>query len=134
MAVTPESFLEAGHVVALFGPERHPAFTETYFAQQGINRKIEVRLPFFSALPNAVVGTNRLATMYRRHAEYFAGLLPITIHEPPIFLPTIQEDAQWHSLRSADEGLRWLVGLVQSEAQKMTNPMPHEIAEAKAGL
>jgi LysR family transcriptional regulator, nod-box dependent transcriptional activator len=122
--LTPKSFFSAGHVVAFFGRERHPAFTETYFTQQGINRKIEVRLPSFSALPRAVVGTDRLATMYRRHAEHFAGFLPITIHEPPVFLPTIQEEVQWHDLRSGDAGLKWLVELVRSHGRRMSNTVP----------
>jgi DNA-binding transcriptional LysR family regulator len=121
--LSPESFFAAGHVVAFFGRERHPAFTETYFTQQGINRKIDVRLPSFSALPHAVVGTDRLATMYRRHAETFAELLPITIHEPPVFMPAIQEDLQWHSSRSSDSGLQWLIALMRAHAQKMSNPL-----------
>lgn len=118
--VSAEAFLEAGHAIAYFGPEKHPAFTESFFSQQGINRRIEVRLPTFSGLPDAVVGTDRLATMYRRHAEYFARFLPITIHKPPVFLPTITEDVQWHTIKDSDLGLRWLLELLTAHARKLS--------------
>jgi DNA-binding transcriptional LysR family regulator len=117
--LTPQSFSEAGHVVAVFGPERNPAFTETYFIQQGISRRVEVSLASFSALPQAVVGTDRLATMYRRHAEFFARFLPLAVHEPPVAMPTIREEMQWHALRSNDHGLQWLVGLISECAKRM---------------
>ena len=108
----------------MFGPERHPAFTEQYFAQHGISRRMALSLPSFAALPPAVVGTDRLATMYRRHAEYFAKRLPIAIHAPPMPLPTIIEEMQWHSLRSNDQGVQWLVDLFTARARQLPdNPV-----------
>jgi len=118
--LSAESFLSAGHVVAYFGSERLPAFTETHFTQLGIRRRIDMRLPNFSALPQAILGTDRLATMYRRHAEYFARFMPLTIHEPPLPLPAITEEAQWHSARGKDEGLQWLIGLLTEQAAKLS--------------
>jgi len=124
--LTAEAFLAAHHAVAYFGAERHPAFTETYFSQQGIARKIDVRVPIFSALPHAVINTQRLATMYRRHAEYFARFLPLTVHEPPVFLPTVTEEAQWHTLRHADEGLKWLLELFTTHARRLSPDLTAE--------
>jgi LysR family nod box-dependent transcriptional activator len=40
--ITAEAFLAAHHAVAYFGPDRHPAFTEAYFSQQGVARSIDV--------------------------------------------------------------------------------------------
>lgn len=117
--LTAEDFLGAGHAVAYFGPERYPAFTETYFVQQGIDRRIEVRLPTFASLPEAVIGTDRLATMYRRHAEYFERFLPIKIHDSPLPLPRVVEQIQWHSIRNNDKGLKWLLGLFLEEAARL---------------
>jgi len=123
--LTEESFLTAGHAIAFFGDDRHPAFTETHFTQQGIARKIEIRLPNFSALPQAVIGTERIATIWRRHAEFFATFLPITVHRPPWALPRIVEEAQWHSLRTNDEGIKWLVELLATQAEQLS-PLPLE--------
>jgi LysR family transcriptional regulator, nod-box dependent transcriptional activator len=119
--LSPQDFLTAGHAVAYFGSDRQPAFTESYFGQQGINRQIAVRLPNFSILPQAVVGTDRVATMYRLHAEYFAKFLPLTIHRPPLPLPDVTEEVQWHKVRHKDDGLQWLIGLLREQA-KLVNP------------
>lgn len=116
--LSADAFLKAQHVVAYFGPERIPAFTETFFTQQGLDRDIAVRLPFFSALPHAIIGTERLATIYRRHAEFFARALPITIHKPPIALPDVVEAVQWHRSRDKDAGLRWLIDLLVDQAAR----------------
>ena len=117
--ITPDAFLAAGHAVAFFGGDRHPAFTETYFSQQGISRRIEVRLPSFSLLPQALIGTSRVATMYRRHAEYFAAQMPITLLDPPIELPRVAEEVQWHSRRGGDQGIRWLIDLLAEHSARL---------------
>lgn len=121
-AIDVDTFRGAGHVVVVFGNGRLPAVTERFFADEGFSRDIQVRVPSFSALPDAVIGTDRLATMWRRHAEAFARHLPITIHRPPIPMPRVVEEVQWHSLRENDEGLRWLLGLVREQAAAMTAP------------
>ncbi len=118
-SISPEAFLEAGHAVAYFGSDRQPAFTESYFGQKGVRRRIDVRLPNFSSLPQAVVGTDRVATMYRRQAEYFAKFLPLTIHTPPLPLPDIVEEVQWHKVRDKDEGIQWLIGLLSQHAANL---------------
>jgi LysR family nod box-dependent transcriptional activator len=118
-SLAQNDFLEAGHAVAYFGSDRQPAFTEAYFGQQGINRKIDVRVPSFSILPQAIIGTDRIATMYRRHAEYFAQYLPLAIYAPPITLPNVLEEVQWHNVRGNDEGLQWLIGLLVETANKI---------------
>ena len=118
-SLTEEQFFAARHAVVLFGGERHPAFSETHFASQGIKREIDVRVPTFSALPPAVIGTDRIATMYRLHAEYFAQFLPISIHEPPISMPYVTEEVQWHSLRSNDPGLKWALDLLVRHSERL---------------
>jgi LysR family transcriptional regulator, nod-box dependent transcriptional activator len=118
-SLSAEDFLEAGHAVAYFGSDRQPAFTESYLGQQGVNRKIDVRLPNFSILPQAIVGTDRIATMYRRHAEYFAQYLPLSIHAPPLPLPDVTEEMQWHKVRDKDDGLQWLIELLVAQAAQL---------------
>jgi LysR family transcriptional regulator, nod-box dependent transcriptional activator len=119
LAITPEEFLQAGHAVAYFGTDRYPAFTESYFGQQGVNRRIDMKLPSFSLLPQAVVGTDRIATMYRRHAEYFTKFMPLTILKPPLPLPDIVEEVQWHKVREGDGGLQWLIGMLVAQASQI---------------
>ncbi|MFK7828724.1 MAG: LysR family transcriptional regulator [Congregibacter sp.] len=114
--ISRKQFLEAGHVVAQFGEERSPATMEIELEKMGLPRRIEVRLPTFSMLPQAVTGTDRVATMHRRQAEYFAQWLPISVHPLPITIPLIEEIAQWHHTKDRDLGVQWLVNEVSSRA------------------
>lgn len=119
--INAEQFLAASHAVAVFGQEQMPTVTELHYAATGIARHIAVRVPSFAALPRAVIGTNRVATLHRRHAEMFAQHLPIQIHPLPIRGPLIDEIMQWHRQRQTDAGLRWLLSLLRQEGQRMTS-------------
>lgn len=112
-------FLEASHAVAVFGEERRPTISESHFEEQGIQRKIAVRVGSFSALPGAVVGTDRVALMHRRHAELYSKLYPITHHALPVSGPGVKELVQWHRLRESDPGARWLIDLMLEEAAQL---------------
>ena len=107
-SLSAEGFFEAGHVVPLLGVNRQPAFTENYLMYHCPARKIEVSVPYFRSLPPSVIGSDRVATMYRRHADYFARIFPITVHPMPFDAPDIRLVMQWHKMRGPDLGLRWL--------------------------
>jgi DNA-binding transcriptional LysR family regulator len=119
--ISKKEFLEAGHVVAQFGEERSPATMEIQLEKMGLPRKIEARLPSFSMLPQAVIGTDRVATMHRRQAEYYSQWLPINIHPLPIDIPYIQEIAQWHHTKSNDLAVQWLLNKVDELAKQKSN-------------
>ena len=128
--ITAEQFFDAQHAIAYFGADRQPAFTETYFTSQGVQRKIALRLPNFAALPQAVIGTQCVATMYRRHAEFFARSLAIRVHQIPVPMPRIVEEVQWHSMRDKDEGLEWLVGRLRASAKRLQPETPPSMVSA----
>jgi DNA-binding transcriptional LysR family regulator len=123
-SLTAKDFLEAGHSVTYFGSDRQPAFTEAYFTQLGVNRRIDIRSPNFNLLPETILGTDRIATMYRRHAEYFARFLPLSLHVPPIALPDVVEEVQWHKIRDMDDGLQWLIALLKETASELSSAIP----------
>jgi len=112
-ALNADAFFDAGHALATFGASRQPALSDMAIEKLGRRRRVEVVVPNFSALPQAIVGTTRLAVMHRLYAQHFAKLYPITIHASPVALPEIVEIAQWHHIRSRDPGLQWLIQLVE---------------------
>lgn len=117
--IDAEAFLDAGHAVASFGPDRLTAFSEGWFDRQSIARRIDVRVPSFTWLPLAVIGTNRVATMQRRYAEYYARSMAINVLPVPFAIPQLQEVIQWHSMREKDEGLQWLIELISGHAAEL---------------
>lgn len=113
--VTAEDFMNAEFAAAVFGAERRPTVSEIFFRKIGIYRKIVVEVPSFSALPAAIVGTDRLAVMHARHARLFARLYPISLHPLPVQSANIKEIAQWHRLRGEDPGVQWLLQRLKEE-------------------
>lgn len=115
--VSANDFSESCHAIAVFGDERRATVSELHFLEMGIERHISMRVPSFSALPGAVVGTDRVAVMHRRHAELYGAFYDIAVHPLPLQGPGINEVVQWHRLREKDPGARWLINLLVEEAQ-----------------
>lgn len=109
-------FLSASHAVAYFGPARLVAFSESWFERQGLERRIDLRVPSFTMLPQGVIGTERVATLQRRYAEYYARFLPITVLPMPFDMPLLREMVQWHPMRERDDGLKWLIDVIRRHA------------------
>lgn len=117
--VSERQFRRADFAVAVFGEERRPTISELHFRKTGLALTSSIQVPSFSALPGAVCGTDRLAVMHRRHAEFFRPLYPIACHPLPVSGPVISEVAQWHKLRRADEGIGWLLESMRRECSRM---------------
>ncbi len=107
-SITEEEFLNRSHVVVTFGTHRHPSFSENFFNGLGTELRKEMKVQTYSAVPAAVVGTERLGTMNRRHAEYFARLFPLKVLPLPMPAPSLREAMQWHTTRKGDSGIKWL--------------------------
>jgi LysR family nod box-dependent transcriptional activator len=114
-----ETFYKAGHAVALFGSDRLPSLADREVAALGRKRRIDVMLPSFSWLPQAVLGTRRLALMHQLHARHFARLYPIDLHPTPVPIPAINEVVQWHAIREKDPGVAWLRAVLREQSQEL---------------
>lgn len=85
-------------------------YIENALDRIGIALRPEVIAPSFIQLPHFLPGTNLIALMHERLARQMARMLPLAIAEPPFSIPPMQEMAQFHSARSGDAGLIWLLG------------------------
>lgn len=116
------AFVNAGHVVACFGPDRRPTLSDITLARDLPERRIEVVVPAFASLAQAVVGTQRLAVMHRLYAEHFAAAYPIAIYSSPVPLPEVVETVHWHEVRGRDPGIRWLLELITRHCAALPAP------------
>jgi LysR family nod box-dependent transcriptional activator len=119
-ALTLEHYLDLGHVICEFNRGRTPMADEWYLRHHGHSRRIEVITTTFNAIPLHVVNTRRIATLHRRLAKYYAGILPIRLVAAPIPIPVIVEAVQWHALFDTDPGIAWLRGLLRDSAAQLT--------------
>ncbi|AYF00207.1 LysR family transcriptional regulator [Paracoccus yeei] len=98
-----------GHVV--MKPRRDtPTYDTREIDRIGVRRRIDVATYSFAALPGLVAGTERIATVHRRLAERLAGSLSLKMMELPFEIRPMRQCAQWHSYRSGDRALEWLLG------------------------
>jgi LysR family transcriptional regulator, nod-box dependent transcriptional activator len=107
--LTRDLYFELGHVTARFGKNHTPAFEDWFVRRQKQARKLDVVTSSFLSIPAFVVGTERIATVHRRHAMAIAQNMPIIIHEAPIAIPPIREAIQWHLSNNNDPAIRWFV-------------------------
>ncbi|MFV0645449.1 MAG: LysR family transcriptional regulator [Sphingomonadaceae bacterium] len=115
--IDQEQFLMADCAIAVFGEERRPTISDLHFRKHNIALNCQVEVSSFSALPGAVCGTDRIAVMHSRHARFFQRAYPLACHPLPVSGTEVREIAQWHTLRRKDQGIRWLLDLLQVQAR-----------------
>lgn len=111
-----EQYINMGHVSVGFGSKRELSIEDWFMKQYDAQRRIEVISCDFNTLPQLVVGTNRIATMHKRLAEYYAQYLPLRIIATPVTLPVMREHLQWHRVMENDPLHRWVREKIQSAA------------------
>lgn len=107
--LTVERYLKAGHVTVQFGVRRVGTQDQILLKQDhGIEPRVEVIAATFSAVPQYLIGTERIATTYRRLAEKWARFLPLKVMPLPVALPEVTWSVQWHQYRDLDPGIQWM--------------------------
>ena len=122
--ITIQQYAAMSHVVVVFGPNQ-PSLLEDWFASQaekgqGMERRVDIVVPNFGAVPHLIVGTQRVATMHTRHARLYQQLLPLRVVETPPGFPVMREMLQWHRHLDSDPAIRWFVSLLTSFAASNT--------------
>lgn len=117
--ITFEQYIEMGHVSVGFGSSRQLSIEDWFMKQYDVQRRIEVITSDFNTLPQLVLGTDRIATMHKRLAEYYAQYLPIRLLPTPVELPTMREQIQWHRAQQNDPLHRWVREKIQLAAAKL---------------
>ncbi|TXS90297.1 LysR family transcriptional regulator [Parahaliea maris] len=107
--LTVEKFLSAGHVTVRFGSQRAQSQDQIYLSErQGLELREEIVASTFSAIPQYLSGTMRIATVYKQLAEQWVNYLPLKMVPVPLKMPSIPWGIQWHKFRDLDPGIQWL--------------------------
>jgi LysR family transcriptional regulator, nod-box dependent transcriptional activator len=110
--ISLRAFKAAEHVLFQPDPGHMIAFDLWLQENYHFEPAVKLVLPSYAALPHAVVGTRRIATIPERLARRYAQHLPIRILRPRFRMPALNEIMQWHEAHSADAGLTWLRALI----------------------
>jgi DNA-binding transcriptional LysR family regulator len=116
-SIDQTTYMELGHVTVQFGKAKMAAFEEWFLQTLKARRRVEVLAPSFSAVPDFIVGTKRIATMHRRLAMKAARQHALKLLPVPIVIPNIKEVVQWHRSNSDDTALRWVIEQIRAHAE-----------------
>ena len=120
-AIGEKEFFDATHIGVRIGPGRDMTFTERNVEALGESRKLDVFAPNFSVVPWFLVGTHRLAVMQQRLAKAYKSVMPLKTAPLPFEFPSMQLMAQYHSARTADQGLLWLLDRLMERARTIAD-------------
>jgi DNA-binding transcriptional LysR family regulator len=87
-----------------------------------VHRRVAVALESFALMPEFIVGTARIATVFRRQAQRFAQRYPLRIHPAPLAFPDAVQVLQWHPYQERDPAMMWFRGLLLEQAALLDQP------------
>jgi LysR family nod box-dependent transcriptional activator len=118
--MTMDQYLRAGHICVNLGEWRVPTYEAWYLKRVGEKeRKIEVAVPRFGMALKFVPGTNRIATVHRRHAQMVARRYSLRILQPPFAIPPFREHILWPKHLDHDPALIWFRSQVKYAAAQL---------------
>lgn len=101
------AFRKLAHVAVSSRSSAHRDMEDLLLAQ-GIDRRIALRLPHLSTIPNVIERTDFAATLPYTLARFFARHHHIRLYEHPARLPPIDVTMHWHALFDHDTANEWL--------------------------
>ncbi len=103
-----DDYMNADHIGVQYETGRRSTFDEWFLQRYGVRRNCPVTTASLGNPPLLLIGTDRLATVHRRLAEFYGQILPIRILEIPFETPLLILKMQWHKQKNVDTGLEWL--------------------------
>ena len=113
------SYCEAQHVVREFADGQNLAMDAVHLHELGIQRRVAVALESFVLMPEFIVGTGRIATVFRRQARRFAERYALRIHPAPLAFPDAVQVLQWHPYQERDPAMLWFRSLLLEQAARL---------------
>jgi hypothetical protein len=108
-------YCEAEHVVREFADGRNLAMDAMHLHELGVHRRVAVAVESFALMPEFIIGTARIATVFRRQAERFAQRYPLAF-------PDAVQVLQWHPYQERDPAMMWFRGLMLEQAALLDQP------------
>lgn len=115
----------ADHATVVYEPRRSLDLDQ-WLAQRGVQRRLAVMVPAFSALPAFVRGTALLATVPGQLAPSFAGLAHCA---PPLACPPMPMYAIWHARHQQDAAHQWLRAQLDAVVAALALPGATQLRE-----
>lgn len=112
--LSESAFLKGRHVGISHADEplSHPV--GALLAKLSQNQNIIARASSYVGLPNAIVGTDLIATTLTSYAHICATMLPVKVLPVPLQTPELRFVAQWQHYRTSEPIIQWLLDQVRA--------------------
>lgn len=114
--ISLEDYLKLGHVCVDLSQWRCSSYDQSFMTSHGNIRRIEMSTTSFRTAFQLVLGTGRLLTCHRRHAEMYAKQYSLRLVEPLFSIPPIDMQMQWYEFKKQDPALGWFRDVMKSVA------------------
>ncbi|MFK8402058.1 LysR family transcriptional regulator [Pseudomonas sp. BGr12] len=111
-----DGYCAAEHVVREFTDGQNLSLDTQHLREIGIERRVAVTVQSFALMAEFVVGTPRIATLFRRQAESLARRYPLRVLPAPMEFPAAAQVLQWHPQQAFDPALAWLRQVLAEQA------------------
>lgn len=119
--LTLETFFALPHLRTVgYSQTTSGAVIDAAIERQGRKLMMSQVVHNFVTMPNAIPGTDLIATVPRLLAEEFISSHPLQILEPPLKLPDVRYAAYWHERSQRDAGHRWLRSALAAAGRSIT--------------
>ncbi|UJR79952.1 LysR family transcriptional regulator [Sandaracinus amylolyticus] len=119
--ITREAWLAYPHVVVRTG-SASPSAVGVAIERLGLERRVGLVVPGFLLVPRVVASTDMLAAVPRELVVDVAREMDLVVTDVPIPIGAIPVAALWHERFHADEGHRWMRGVVVQELTRALRP------------
>ena len=127
--LTVDQFTTLGHVVVTFHDDCTTRDDDRFAPRIGLERRAEIVVPNFHALPSLIVGTNRIAIVQKRLATKLASSHPVRVVGLPVPIPPLEEAMLWHPRFERDPAHLWF----RSVLKRVASAMPVSLESGEAG-
>lgn len=117
--LTPARFGEGEHVLREFADGQTLSLDTQHLKDTGVERRVVATVQSFALMAEFVIGTPRIATLFRRQAEALARRYPLRVLPAPIDFPPAAQALQWHPQQAGDPMLAWFRQLLLEQAAQL---------------
>lgn len=90
-------------------------------AEQGLQRRIALTVPYWFALPTAIAASDLLAAIPSCLEQHFIQHYPVQSFEIPLELPSWAISMAWSKLKDQDPANRWLRQIIHESCQTIAS-------------
>ncbi|AKJ66992.1 LysR family transcriptional regulator [Pandoraea thiooxydans] len=106
-SLSAQRFLELSHIAVSSSESSHRTIDDSLRAA-GLHRRIALRVPHFTVIPQILQRTDWMVTLPRRVARHFNEHRQFAVYPLPVAIPEVEVTVHWHESFDNDDGNRWL--------------------------